>query len=249
MQRFQIAGTRKTKLLKNRMVYLPALFTVIRPLDVKSYLMRCLVVRQNRKLGNPSGFLQHHQNAVPSWFIEYHIKLSGLTTSHAACGKQPENMKKTNKQACSCQARIKEAIKTEPSAGHDYVDEIIGLLRVAQGQRDSAEQRLLTSAGGRKPAASKTAEAKHVGIGDLLAFVEIRNLIGDPTGKLMQPEVVEVVRKLAHLKYCADQLNTIVEGVKNKRWAADGCRLKDTMEWCDFYCALSEANAVIRRGG
>lgn len=97
-----------------------------------------------------------------------------------------------------------------------------------------------------KTKANKQKAPTAVRSSDLLAFVHVREAIGDPTGKLMQDEVVDVVRKLARLKYCADQLNTIVEGVKNKRWSADGCRLKDTMEWCDFYCALSEANGVVQ---
>ena len=50
-------------------------------------------------------------------------------------------MNRTNDQACTCQARIKAAINTKPSAGHDYVDEIIGLLRVTRGQRDDEERR------------------------------------------------------------------------------------------------------------
>lgn len=33
----------------------------------------------------------------------------------------------------------------EPSGGHDYVDELIGLLRVAHMQRDDAENRALES--------------------------------------------------------------------------------------------------------
>jgi hypothetical protein len=69
-------------------------------------------------------------------------------------------MNKTNDQACTCQSRIKAAINTEPSAGHDYVDEIIGLLRVTRGQRDDAERRCLTSAGGRQPEPPKTAGVK-----------------------------------------------------------------------------------------
>ncbi len=36
---------------------------------------------------------------------------------------------------CECQRRIKEEINSEPSAGHDYVDEVLGLLRVARSQR------------------------------------------------------------------------------------------------------------------
>jgi hypothetical protein len=45
---------------------------------------------------------------------------------------------------CDCQRRIKAALDgAEPSDGHDYVDEIIGLLRVARSQRDTAEEQLL----------------------------------------------------------------------------------------------------------
>lgn len=44
----------------------------------------------------------------------------------------------------SVEQRIKEAFpELEPSAGHDYVDEIIGLLRIARMQRDDAETRYL----------------------------------------------------------------------------------------------------------
>ena len=45
---------------------------------------------------------------------------------------------------CSCQKRIQEALSgTIPSDGHDWVDEIIGLLRVARSQRDLAERQLV----------------------------------------------------------------------------------------------------------
>ena len=47
-----------------------------------------------------------------------------------------------NEPKCNCESRIRDAIQCEPSGGHDYVDEIIGLLRVTQGQRDDAERRL-----------------------------------------------------------------------------------------------------------
>jgi hypothetical protein len=46
------------------------------------------------------------------------------------------------KHKCNCQIRIRDEIKCEPSAGHDYVDEVLGLLRVARGQRD-LNQKLL----------------------------------------------------------------------------------------------------------
>ena len=47
-----------------------------------------------------------------------------------------------NEPKCNCQTRIRDEIKCEPSAGHDYVDEVLGLLRVIRGQRDDAERRL-----------------------------------------------------------------------------------------------------------
>ena len=47
-----------------------------------------------------------------------------------------------NEPKCNCQARIRDEIKCKPSAGHDYVDEVLGLLRVTRGQRDVAERRL-----------------------------------------------------------------------------------------------------------
>ena len=43
---------------------------------------------------------------------------------------------------CNCQNRIRDEIQREPTAGSDYVDEVIGLLRVTRGQRDSAEKLL-----------------------------------------------------------------------------------------------------------
>lgn len=92
-------------------------------------------------------------------------------------------MNETDKPACTCQARIKDAIKTTPSAGHDYVDEVLGLLRVAQGQRDSAE-RLLTSAGVGKPNAPETGGTK---------AVISSNVLGEPHLTLM----IEEIRDLA----------------------------------------------------
>jgi len=59
-------------------------------------------------------------------------------------------MNEETKPACSCQARIKEAINSTPSSGHDYVDEVLGLLRVTRSQRDTAEKMLLTRAGDRQ---------------------------------------------------------------------------------------------------
>ncbi len=47
-----------------------------------------------------------------------------------------------NEPKCNCQKRIRDEIKCEPSADHDYVDEVLGLLRVTRGQRDDAERRL-----------------------------------------------------------------------------------------------------------
>ena len=47
-----------------------------------------------------------------------------------------------NEPKCNCQIRIRDEIKCEPSAGHDYVDEVLGLLRVTRNQRDDANRRL-----------------------------------------------------------------------------------------------------------
>jgi hypothetical protein len=41
----------------------------------------------------------------------------------------------------------------------------------------------------------------------------------------------------------ATRLNVIVEGVREKRWAFDGYRFKDTAEWCDFYVKLQRATS------
>lgn len=51
---------------------------------------------------------------------------------------------------------------------------------------------------------------------------------------------------LLELETAADSLNVIVEGVRNERWASEGRRLKDTPEWCAFYCAFA---ALKRVGG
>lgn len=52
---------------------------------------------------------------------------------------------------------------------------------------------------------------------------------------------MQIETELNELRESADKLNEIVEGIRNKRWAADGMRLKDTPEWCAFYCALKRA--------
>jgi hypothetical protein len=51
-------------------------------------------------------------------------------------------MSETTKPTCTCQARIQAEIQTTPSGGHDHVDEVLGLLRVARSQRDDAERML-----------------------------------------------------------------------------------------------------------
>lgn len=70
--------------------------------------------------------------------------------------RQPISVAEANRQAglsapggsaapqCKCQERIKAALPgVTPSDGHDWVDEIIGLLRVTRGQRDDYERQLL----------------------------------------------------------------------------------------------------------
>jgi len=47
--------------------------------------------------------------------------------------------------------------------------------------------------------------------------------------------------RLRKLEACCVALNEIVEGVRNERWASEGRRLKDTPEWCAFYCAVKDA--------
>ena len=58
------------------------------------------------------------------------------------------------------------------------------------------------------------------------------------TVKVRNPAKAELAR-LRKLEACSDALNGIVEGVRNERWASEGRRLKDTPEWCAFYCAIS----------
>lgn len=57
----------------------------------------------------------------------------------------PDVSSRGGSRTCSCQQRIKEAINSEPSGGHDYVDEVLGLLRVARQQRDDYEKLWLQS--------------------------------------------------------------------------------------------------------
>ena len=77
-------------------------------------------------------------------------------------------------------------------------------------------------AGGRQPATSEMAAAKHVGISELLDLLA-----------------------------SATRLNEIVEGVRSERWVGDTRRrLKDTPEWCDFYVKTrraSESNDALCR--
>ena len=45
---------------------------------------------------------------------------------------------------CNCAERIKAELPgIEPSAGHDWIDEVLGLLRVTRGQRDDNEREIL----------------------------------------------------------------------------------------------------------
>ena len=78
-------------------------------------------------------------------------------------------------------------------------------------------------AGDRQPAPSETVGVKGVGMSDLLDLLA-----------------------------SANQLNEIVEGVRETRWAFDDMRLKDTKEWCDFYVKLKRAarrsNEKLRHG-
>ena len=65
------------------------------------------------------------------------------------------------------------------------------------------------------------------------------------TPDVRNPAKAEYAR-LRKLEACAADLNEIVEGVRNVRWASPSGsldysrRLKDTPEWCAFYCALSD---------
>lgn len=45
----------------------------------------------------------------------------------------------------------------------------------------------------------------------------------------------------------SEQLLQIVEGVRASRWTRDsGLRLKDTKEWCEFYCTVETIKALQR---
>ncbi len=54
--------------------------------------------------------------------------------------------------------------------------------------------------------------------------------------------------KLLRLLVACEGLMEIVEGCLGRRWAADGTRLVDTKEWCEFYvaqravCAAADAS-------
>ena len=61
------------------------------------------------------------------------------------------------------------------------------------------------------------------------------------TRELPAPAAVRSSALLALIE-AANNLNSIVEGIPSVRWAYDGRRLKDTKEWCAFYCALSSVN-------
>lgn len=43
---------------------------------------------------------------------------------------------------CDCRHRLENELGGKPSAGHDWIDEVLGLLRVARQQRDDAEAQL-----------------------------------------------------------------------------------------------------------
>lgn len=45
--------------------------------------------------------------------------------------------------------------------------------------------------------------------------------------------------QLDRLITASKELRKIVEGVRSERWASDGRRLKDTVEWCTFYTVLA----------
>lgn len=65
------------------------------------------------------------------------------------------------------------------------------------------------------------------------------------TVNIRNPAKAEL-KRLRKLEACAVALNEIVDGVRNVRWASPSGsldysrRLKDTPEWCAFYCALSD---------
>ena len=59
----------------------------------------------------------------------------------------------------------------------------------------------------------------------------------------------DVVRKLYALHDAVEMLMDIVEGVRGKRWAAEGQRLVDTPEWCGLYTLQHSVNDASARAG
>ena len=57
----------------------------------------------------------------------------------------------------------------------------------------------------------------------------------------MKPEIKKLIA-------AANSLNGIVEGFNSYNWIKKGgnSRLKDTREWCSFYCALVTVNAKLK---
>lgn len=53
-------------------------------------------------------------------------------------------------------------------------------------------------------------------------------------------------KHLTALLGAAQNLNIIVEGVRNERWASKGVRLKDTREWVEFYLALKRVEENLK---
>lgn len=48
--------------------------------------------------------------------------------------------------------------------------------------------------------------------------------------------------ELAVVCNAAKSLVDFIEGLGSVRWAYDGWRLKDTKEWCEFYCLVRKLN-------
>lgn len=64
-------------------------------------------------------------------------------------------------------------------------------------------------------------------------LVEIHNML---SGEHKEPN------RFPSFLEAANNLNEIVEGVRNERWNFEGRRLKDTPEWCKFYTELAKFN-------
>lgn len=64
-----------------------------------------------------------------------------------------------------------------------------------------------------------------------------RRYIENPLKREKRSVEDEILRE-SKLVAAAKDLINIVEGLPSVRWAYEGRRLKDTKEWCVFYCAM-----------